>query len=382
MKYGSFLTTTATAVLVAGAALLAGCERPPVDTVQRGYRGTGMELVYNPRLQQPVAAANQAPAPLPAADPGGPRASEVYQNVQVLKDLSVGEFTRVMLSMSQWVVPADAPPDQQSCNYCHGANMADESKYTYKVARRMLEMTRNVNSQWSSHVGQTGVTCYTCHHGQPVPQYTWFTDPGPRRETGLVATRAEQNVPSPATGLATLPYDPFTPFLLKDYPIRVQGNDPLPAGNLRSIKETEWTYSLMIHMSRSLGVNCTYCHNSRAWNDWSESSPQRSISWYGIRMARQLNNEYLVPLTDVFPANRLGPLGDVAKVNCSTCHRGVYKPMYGVPMLKDYPELGAPRAVPVTAPVDAAAAPADGSAPADAAAADAAAGAPAAGPAT
>jgi photosynthetic reaction center cytochrome c subunit len=384
MKNGSFLTTAATAVLVAGAALLAGCgERPPVDTVQRGYRGTGMELVYNPRIQQTVAAANQAPVPLPPADPSGPRASEVYQNVQVLKDLSVGEFTRVMLSMAQWVVPANAPPEQQSCNYCHGANMADESKYTYRVARRMLQMTRHVNSQWSSHVGQTGVTCYTCHHGQAVPQYIWFTDPGPRRETGLVATRAEQNVPSPATGLATLPYDPFTPFLLKDYPIRVQGANPLPAGNFRSIKETEWTYSLMIHMSRSLGVNCTYCHNSRAWSNWNESSPQRVTSWYGIRMARDLNNTFMTPLTGTFPPNRLGPLGDVAKVNCSTCHRGVYKPMYGVPMLKDYPELAGER--PIPAPVDPAAAPADGAA-VDGAAADGAApaadAAPAAAPTT
>jgi len=35
----------------------------------------------------------------------------------------------------------------------------------------------------------------------------------------------------------------------------------LPSGNRSSIKQTEWTYSLMIHMSESLGVNCTYCHN-------------------------------------------------------------------------------------------------------------------------
>ena len=32
-------------------------------------------------------------------------------------------------------------------------------------------------------------------------------------------------------------------------------------------------------------------------------------------------------------------LGDVAKVNCATCHQGVFKPLYGVSMAKDYPEL-------------------------------------------
>jgi photosynthetic reaction center cytochrome c subunit len=52
-----------------------------------------------------------------------------------------------------------------------------------------------------------------------------------------------------------------------------------------------------------------------------------------------VNNEYMVPLTEVFPVERKGPGGDVAKVSCATCHQGAYKPLYGFPMLKDYPEL-------------------------------------------
>ncbi|MDX1330852.1 MAG: photosynthetic reaction center cytochrome c subunit family protein, partial [Burkholderiaceae bacterium] len=39
------------------------------------------------------------------------------------------------------------------------------------------------------------------------------------------------------------------------------------------------------------------------------------------------------------PASRLGPKGDVAKVNCSTCHQGAFKPLYGAEMAKHYPEL-------------------------------------------
>jgi photosynthetic reaction center cytochrome c subunit len=50
------------AVALVAATLLAGCERPPVDAVQRGYRGTGMELVYNPRTEVRVAAAQPGPA--------------------------------------------------------------------------------------------------------------------------------------------------------------------------------------------------------------------------------------------------------------------------------------------------------------------------------
>ena len=49
------------------AALLAGCERPPIESVQRGYRGLGMEQVYNPRIL-----AAQAPLNTPPVDAAGP----------------------------------------------------------------------------------------------------------------------------------------------------------------------------------------------------------------------------------------------------------------------------------------------------------------------
>ena len=349
--------------------LLSACgERPPIDTQQLGYRGTGMQQNINPRIMKTVMAANQ-PGPIqPAADGSGPLASEVYQNVQVLKDLSVGEFTRVMLSMVEWV----APDDQKNCTYCHNAeNYADESRYQYKVARRMLTMTRDINSNWQAHVGQTGVTCHTCHRGQPVPPYVWFGDPGSGRENAFVGTRAGQNSAVTGLGITTighssLPYDPYSPYLLGNLPIRVNGPTALPTGNRSSIKQAEWTYALMVHMSDSLGVNCTYCHNSRAFAEWGgESRPQRTTAWHGIRMARGLNNTYMVPLTGVFPDTRLGPTGDVAKVNCQTCHQGVNKPYGGVSMAKDYPELQGEKVLPVM--------PVEGSADAMAPMADAAA---------
>ncbi len=349
--------------------LLSACgERPPIDTQQLGYRGAGMQENINPRIMKTVMAANQ-PGPIqPAADGSGPLASEVYQNVQVLKDLSVGEFTRVMLSMVEWV----APDDQKNCTYCHNAeNYADESRYQYKVARRMLTMTRDINSNWQAHVGQTGVTCHTCHRGQPVPPYVWFVDPGSGRENAFVGTRAGQNSAVTGLGITTighssLPYDPYSPYLLGNLPIRVNGPTALPTGNRSSIKQAEWTYALMVHMSESLGVNCTYCHNSRAFAEWGgESRPQRTTAWHGIRMARGLNNTYMVPLTGVFPDTRLGPTGDVAKVNCQTCHQGVNKPYGGVSMAKDYPELQREKVLPVM--------PVEGSADAMAPMADAAA---------
>jgi photosynthetic reaction center cytochrome c subunit len=54
---------------------------------------------------------------------------------------------------------------------------------------------------------------------------------------------------------------------------------------------------------------------------------------------RDLNTNYLDPLHGTFPGARLGPEGDSPKVNCATCHAGVYKPLFGVSMAKDFPEL-------------------------------------------
>jgi photosynthetic reaction center cytochrome c subunit len=86
-------------------------------------------------------------------------------------------------------------------------------------------------------------------------------------------------------------------------------------------------------------VNCTFCHNTRAMADWTQSTPQRVTAWYGIEMARDLNVDYLDPLQPVYPEHRLGSLGDAPKANCATCHQGVNKPLYGAAMVKDFPSL-------------------------------------------
>lgn len=324
----------AVAVALLGIAMLLSFERPPIESVQVGYRGVAMEQNYNPRIVKTFLAANQPPVALPQVPPVGPKASQVYKNVQVLGDLSVGQFTRLMVSITNWVSPT------QGCAYCHNvANMAEDSVYTKVVARRMIQMTQNVNENWTQHVQATGVTCYTCHRGNPVPTNIYFSDPGPRHPGGAAEVDTGKNRAAPAINNSSLPYDPFTPFLVNDHNIRVQATRALPGTDDASIRETDWTYALMIHFSQSLGVNCTYCHNSRAFGDWSQSTPQRVVAWHGIRMVRDINNEYLLSLQNVFPRVRLGEAGDVAKVGCATCHQGVNKPLYGAAMAKDFPEL-------------------------------------------
>lgn len=304
---------------------------------QHGYRGTGMVLLHEPEARAVSLASNAIPPSVPYAGDEGAKAGTVYQNVKVLGDVPVGEFTRLMVSMTKWVAP------DQGCAACHNtANLADDSLYTKVVARRMLQMVQHINADWTKHVGETGVTCYTCHRGQLVPPNVWFNNPGPAQAGGLAQRPAGKNHPSRVAGGSALPFDPFTPFLEQENEIRVASKTALQTGNPQSIKQAQWTYALMMNFSQSLGVNCDFCHNTRSFYAWPDSPSQRVTAWHGIRMVRDLNNTYLNPLQDKFPPNRLGPVaGDAPKVYCATCHNGVYKPLFGVSMVKDFPELKA-----------------------------------------
>jgi photosynthetic reaction center cytochrome c subunit len=326
-----------TVVIAVG--LLFTFERPPVQTVQSGHRGIGLEQVYNRVALENQIARTVFPEEQPEIDPAGIPSSEVYENVQVLGDVDANEFIRLMGAITEWVSP------EQGCAYCHSEEEAfsDDSLYTKRVSRRMLEMTRAINAQWADHVGATGVNCYTCHAGNPVPAEIWFTEPEHPQTTRMVGNPAGQNRAGEQVGLSSLPSDPFTPFFIEQpAAIRVITQTALPTGNRSSIKQTEWTYGLMIHMSDALGVNCVFCHNSRSFMDWSQSGPQRTTAWYGIAMVRDLNANYLVPLRDEYPPERLGVLGDAPKANCATCHQGAYKPLFGHPAIEGFPDLVGP----------------------------------------
>lgn len=320
------------AIVILG--LLAGYHRTQV--VQRGYRGTAMNELFSESTLRYEESINKVPKPLGKAKTDGPTAAETYENVQVLGDLSKSQFARTMLHIKGWVSP------DVGCNYCHAAPVYNsDEKYTKRVAREMIKMVRHINTDWRQHVGSTGVTCYTCHRGQPVPAKLWYSAPE-RQATGYAWQKSGQRPPTPAAADSALPNDPLTEYLLHDDQIRVVGTTPLQSGNRNSIYHARDTYSLMMVMAESLGVNCTFCHNTRSFASWNLSTPQRVTAWYGIRMVRDLNNTVMQPLLGTLPPERLGPTGDVPKIYCATCHQGANKPLYGAPMLKDYPELVRP----------------------------------------
>lgn len=327
--------TVTFAALAASALALGACELGPKQVSQNGYRGTGMNQI---QLKTVALAKDEVPAP-PYDPPSteGQRASEVYQNLQVLGDVSTEQFNYTMAALTAWVSP------EQGCSYCHNLeNLASDEVYTKVVARKMLQMTRTINQKWDKHVATTGVTCWTCHRGQPVPANYWTMPEAGKG--GIIGNRHGQNNPIAETGYSSLPESALAVYLTgnpaTDRKIRVvsTGVHPATANNLTTM-ETEKSYALMVHLSQALGVNCTYCHNSQAFAPWDISTTQRTTAWHGLEMVRNINGQYITPLADVFPANRKGAMGDPFKVSCTTCHQGKNKPMGGVKMARDYPAL-------------------------------------------
>ncbi len=341
------------ALLLALALSLTGCER--TQSKQTGP-AAGQEQIKRPKEVAALVDLNRIPAAEDPADVDSPPASEVFVNVKVLGDISATEFSRLMQAFSTWVAPVEG------CEYCHNTEvMESDEKYPKIVARRMIQMTRRINTDWKKHVGETGVTCWTCHRGQAVPSGDWFNAKGPLETVPLMGhSSTGRNGPSVTARGSSLPNDPLAKFLVDkgSESIRVQATTALTTNaDPASVQNAQWTYALMMYMSGSLGVNCTYCHNTRALASWSESTPQRVTAWYGIRLVRELNTDFLIPLTSTFPSYRLGLHGDAPKVGCATCHKGTFKPLNGVSPLPDYLALAGVGKVPAGTPSEPAAPP-------------------------
>jgi photosynthetic reaction center cytochrome c subunit len=334
MKIVALFVGVVAVLLTLAMLFTAGWVHPPILSTQAGFRGLGMEQLTTPAAQNKLQLANALPDALPIASPEGPKAGQAYQNVQVLKDLSVEQFTTLMAAITTWVAP------KEGCAYCHNTdNLADDSVYAKKVSRRMIQMTQHINTDWKVHVLNTGVVCWTCHRGNPIPVNVWTNGGEWPQAGGFATTNYGMGHPSKPNGSTSMTQNPYP--LINSGVLRVQATKALPLNSSGApLLSTEATYSAMIAMSQGLGVNCTFCHNTREFGQWAESTPQRLTAWHGIQLMRDLNTAYLDPLKDVLPATRLGPLGDAPKANCNTCHQGASKPLLGVSLAKDYPELG------------------------------------------
>jgi photosynthetic reaction center cytochrome c subunit len=315
----------------------------PVDGKEIGFP----QAIQFDNLDNQKAAYNQAPPPLPAAATGGPSATEVYKNVQVLTDVSAAEFMRTQQALTNWVSPTEG------CGFCHaGQDYASDAKPTKSIARVMLKMVRHINADWKTHVSPAGVTCYTCHRGQPQPAQIWYKSAPVPVHPGM--DKPENWQEAADTVLKFFPDAGYQEYYLQDEPIRVQSSTALPSQTVSSQIEAKRIYEMMMTLSDGIGVNCGYCHNSRALADWSQSSPFRWSGESGLQLMRDINRNFLlvadadVPLTrrlqhetdlPVLPARQEGVQNGNGLALCGTCHTGLPKPLNGVNVIDAYPAL-------------------------------------------
>lgn len=342
-----------TITVLAGATVIAAAAFTVFVPTWTGRPSTQVEVGFPQEINFQLASArnnpaNKVPPPLPPAATGGLSATEAYKNVQVLTDISAAEFMRVQEAITAWVSP------KQGCAFCHtGTDYASDAKPTKLAARVMMQMTRHLNTDWSNHVAQAGVTCFTCHRGQPVPAQIWFPD-APKPERPLIGK--QDNWQESADGVRKFfPDNGFAEWYLDDQPVQVQSSTIEPSHTIGSWPEAKRVYEMMMQMSDGIGVNCGFCHNSRAFSDWAQSTPYRWNNWYALRMVQDLNKHFLTQLAALMPQTRVlttetrlpvlpgrmtGVQAGNGYVMCATCHQGITHPMNGANMVRDYPGLG------------------------------------------
>jgi photosynthetic reaction center cytochrome c subunit len=331
-----FPGSVAAFAVTAGLVLIPHWSLPPIMSVNYGPAASAMKVFKDSRATP----APPQPEIAPVAS-GGPSAASAYANVQVLGGVSKAEFDRTMVAMTKWVAP------EQGCSFCHATGQpysADNPRKT--ISRRMLAMTRTVNASWTNHVGAQGVTCYSCHAGHNVPENRWFIDaPLVSPEGGPLGKVQAWNTQA-KTIRRFFPSRPNRMFLLQGLPAgHVQAEQALATTDKPNFQHdrdyAEQVYILMMQMSNGIGVNCTYCHNSRAAFDWAQSPPNRLNGYSGIVMTRMMNQNFLAGLAPYTEAKLLGKMGDSAKADCKSCHQGAEEPVGGMQYVY-YPALVGP----------------------------------------
>jgi mono/diheme cytochrome c family protein len=86
-------------------------------------------------------------------------AEQVFKNIQVFNGVPASQLDAAMAFISGSL--------GVRCNYCHVNPFEKDDKPQKQTARKMIRMVFDLNKV--SFNGQTAVSCYTCHRGQPQP---------------------------------------------------------------------------------------------------------------------------------------------------------------------------------------------------------------------
>lgn len=211
------------------------------------------------------------------------------KNAQVLTGTTTAEIATFMVSQVATGLNVD-------CTYCH--NTQDFSLDSWDggtdamarkaTAREHLKMVGDLNKNWLP-ILQTitvdkrpygaQVVCSTCHLGEAKP-VAW------------------------ATNLNALP-DSFRLPLDDLNQLIVTGRTDI---SLDTVQVNQYT---MYHMSNSLGVGCTHCHNSRYFPSYEQ--PNKYFALTMLQMAQHIRNTYKPVMNNQDPS-------------CVLCHRNQILP--------------------------------------------------------
>ncbi|HJQ68227.1 MAG TPA: photosynthetic reaction center cytochrome c subunit family protein [Blastocatellia bacterium] len=200
------------------------------------------------------------------APPQDKTAEQVYKNIQVLNGVPAAGLMRGMNFFTKSL--------GVDCTHCHVPNEFEKDDKPAKLtARKMYRMSQLVRKELN--VGK--VTCYTCHRGHVQPAAPKLAS---EEQIKKMQEEAEKDKrPS------------------QEVYKNVQVLKGVPAGR--------WTM-IMTMFSKSLGVDCTYCHVEGAYE--KDDKPAKETARKMLRLTGTIYREIYE--------------GKNSPVNCYTCHRG------------------------------------------------------------
>jgi hypothetical protein len=252
--------------LVAGILLgVSACLGTQSEHARVEAAGDTFPIMLRPSSQDKSGSTKEA-----ASQPQTKNAEETYKNIQIFKGRPA---SGVMRAMSFFTTSLGV-----DCNHCHVAGEFEkDDKPAKQTARKMYEMVQLSNKFLSSN----RVSCYACHRGHPTPEPppdSWKAELDEMRRKGEQDQRPAEQVYK-----------------------NVQTLKGVPAGR--------WTM-IMTMFSKSLGVDCTYCHVPGEFE--KDDKPTKV-------MARKMLGLTGVIAREIYK----GP----TSINCYTCHKGKTQPI-------------------------------------------------------
>jgi len=208
-------------------------------------------------------------------------AEQVFKNVVFFKGKPASELRDAMLAMKDMTA--------HDCVACHDANnWADNKKEHHKIGGQMLQIVELANTTLYPK-NPTKVTCWTCHRGKDQPDKLARVQTPPElvaynNFVQLTPEQAEKPAVQVFLNLKLVPTD-------------------LPAKSIAN---------LMVLFSRSLGVNCSHCHDTGAFDSDQKGEKETARRMYAMILKSK---------DTIYAKERAN------RMRCDGCHHGTVEPV-------------------------------------------------------